>query len=192
MKQIKLILLILPIFSFGQEHTIQSDTITFDGYIGVIQPDWFIPRAQRNIFPENRFTPSSSDVKEFEFEFLKQYAQAIKKHHILYYEREKESREDYTEKEWENIIAYKNRGAKTGRRAKRKLKREFDKYDRTYFGVKANNNIRYLRIEFTPDKENWIKIPGAGESLLQNYPPLMYELDGGILSLAGWTGNEEF
>lgn len=179
----------LPILCLSQSNQVMADTLNFDGFSGVIQPEWYTPKGQRNIFPKNRFMPSISEVQQFEKEFLKQYSKAIEKHHALYYEREKEFREDYSKESWGDVVDYKNRGVKTGRKAERKLKREFDEYDRTYYGVELNG-IRFLRIEFAPHKEKWVEIHGAGESLLQNYPPLMFELETGILSLAGWTGKE--
>ncbi|MBO0323669.1 hypothetical protein J0X14_15270 [Muricauda sp. CAU 1633] len=179
----------LPILCLAQSNQVMADTLYFDGFLGVIQPEWYTPKGQRNIFPKNRFMPSKSDIQQFEQEFLKQYSDAIEKHHTLYYEREKEFREDFSKEGWGEVVDYKNRGAKTGRKAERKLKREFDEYNRTYYGVELNG-IRFLRIEFSPHKEKWVEIYGAGESLLQNYPPLMFELETGLLSLAGWTGKE--
>jgi hypothetical protein len=165
---------------------LRNDTIHFGKFKGVIADSLYTPFASRNIFPKNRFKPTPSQVKEFESSFIGQYENAIKKHHELFYQQyHNKSIED---EKW--LTHYKD-GEKDATQSTKRLKKEYSDYDRFYYGYIGLNGLRYIRIEFVPHKEKWIAIPGAGESLLYNLPPLVYNLVKRDLSLAGWTGEHD-
>ena len=179
------------LIAVGQENNL-NDTIRFENYVGIICDSTYTPYSSRNIFPRNRFTPTRKDVEKFELEFLNQYDDAIEKHHKLFYEEyRKKYRNGFTDEGWKEIEKYRDEGKESGKKGQEKLKKEFFDYDRIYYGFIGVNGFRYLRIHFTPHNEKWIEIPGTGESQLENYPPLIYNLDKNILSLAGWTGENE-
>ncbi len=191
MKKILLILLTLPFICFGQS-VYKNDTIHFTGYIGIICDSLYFPESSRKIFPQNRFKPSIIDIKNFETNFIKQYAAAIEKHHKLFYETYKANyRDSFSDNEWKSIEKYRKSGKKNGRISQEKLIRDFDKYDRFYYGYIGNNGQRYIRIEFKPHEEKYVEIAGTGESQLDNYPLLAFNLNTQTLSLAGWTGEND-
>jgi hypothetical protein len=164
----------------------KNDTVYFGKFKGIIADSLYEPAASRNIFPKNRFKPTLAQVKEFEDSFIKQYANAIKKHHELFYQQSIA----YDSNDRKQLLKYRD-GSKDAAASLRELKKDYNEYDRFYYGYIGLNGMKYLRIEFVPHKETWDSIPGAGEALLHNLPPLAYNLFKHELSLAGWTGEHD-
>lgn len=176
--------------AFSQQNA-RHDTIKFDGYQGIIFDTTHVPFESHKIIPISRFKPSEVDVRTFEQLFIDQYDDAIEKHHKLFYEEYlAEHRWGYTDKDWKGIEAYRDNGQKMALKAQRRLRKDYDQYDREYYGYVAGDGTRYLRIQFQPQKERWTII--GGERQLDNYPPLELNLDTETLSLAGWTGDVDY
>jgi hypothetical protein len=163
-----------------------NDIVKFQKFLGIIADSLYAPFASRNIFPKIRFKPTLSQVKEFESSFIEQYGNAIKKHHELFYLQYHDK--GIEDEKW--LTDYKD-GEKDATQSTKRLKKEYNDYDRFYYGYIGLNGVRYIRIEFVPHKEKWEAIPGAGESQLYNLPPLVYNFIKHDLSLAGWTGEHD-
>jgi len=163
-----------------------NDTIHFGKFNGIIADSLYTPFGSRNIFPKNRFKPTLSQVREFEGTFIEQYGNAIKKSHELFYDQH--HNQGVEDEKW--LTDYKD-GKKDAEQSVKRLKKEYNDYDRFYYGYIGFNGVRYIRIEFVPHKEKWVAIPGAGESQLYNLPPIVYNLAQHNLSLAGWTGERD-
>ena len=148
MKVIILVPLILLI-SLGSASGQKTDTIQFRGFKGIICDSLTTPYGSKKIFPKKRFNPSSAEVRKVENELIQQYGKAIIKHHNLMY---KEGIEDYIETDtipfniedldkedqqdvkW--YIEYKKNGKEYAQRGIQRLKKEYQEYDRNYYGMK--------------------------------------------------------
>lgn len=183
-----IVFLFVPIYCVAQVKY-KNDTINYSSFKGVICDSTFTPYGSRKIFPKKRFKPSYSDVRKFEEQFLQQYAEAIKKHHELFYqEYNTKYKTAFTDKEWKEIEQYRKEGKKAGIAAQIKLKTEINTHDRFYYGYVGKNGHKYIRIEFKPHIEIWEDVFGIGEAHLRNLPIMVYNLNLNTLSLAGWTG----
>ena len=163
-----------------------NDTVRFEKFKGIIDDSLYAPFESRNIFPKNRFKPTLFEVKEFESSFIDQYGKAIKKHHELFYAQY--HGKGIEDEKW--LTDYED-GEKDARSGVKQLKKKYNDYDRSYYGYIGMNGVKYIGIEFEPHKKKWVAIPGAGESQLDNLPPLVYNLVKHELSLAGWTGDHD-
>ena len=180
---------------FGQK----ADTIQFKGFKGVLYDSLATHAGIWKISYKKRFNPTITDIQKVESELIPQYGKAIIKHHNLLYEdeissytpfkMENLSEEEQRDLKW--IINYKKTAKKSAEIWVKRLKKEYQEYDRSYYGYIGRNGMKYIRIDFTPHKEKWVDPGGVGEGHLYNLPPLVYNLDKNTLSLSGWTGEKD-
>ena len=176
---------------FGQQFN--NDTILCKNYKVIICDNNYAPFESRNIFPKNRFKPTTTIVDSIEEQIKIQYSLAHKIYFKLSFEEQKNAKTDYSRKEFREIRRYHKKSNID--KIVKDMQTEFDKrnsgFDREYYGYIGLNSKRYIRIIFKPHKPEYVEIPGTGEAILDNISPLTFNLDTNKLFLAGWTGEKD-